>query len=328
MKFISFLEHCWELCKYNAKENNLKKKIEREKKEFENERKIQLEKDIECEKENQKENERENLMRIILLPFIGENCRLNYDRLSENPTALSYLISNPRKIGWLYFIDHANSDAFNFIINHKDMVMYGLMVQYAYRGCDRIIFENMFWKTVSRIANVSDILENNMDKIQWRILSSNIHLIPLLEQNQDKIDWSVLSGNINAISLLEKNQDKIDWCLLSENINAISLLEKNQDKINWYNLSGNINAISLLEQNLDKVHWYTLSANSNAISILEQNQDKIDWYTLSRNCSIFKFDYDYYKQRMDIHREELMKTVFHPRRLAYYLEKGFDIFDV
>ena len=31
---------------------------------------------------------------------------------------------------------------------------------------------------------------------------------------------------------------------------------------------------------------------------------------------------------MDIHREELMKKVFHPRRLAYYLEKGNDLFDM
>ena len=33
------------------------------------------------------------------------------------------------------------------------------------------------------------------------------------------------------------------------------------------------------------------------------------------------------KKRMDIHREELMKNVFHPRRLAYYLELGYDMFD-
>ena len=31
---------------------------------------------------------------------------------------------------------------------------------------------------------------------------------------------------------------------------------------------------------------------------------------------------------MDIHREELMKKVFHPRRLTYYLEIGYNgIFD-
>ena len=71
-----------------------------------------------------------------------------------------------------------------------------------------------------------------------------------------------------------------------------------------------------------------LSSNSNAIHILEKNIDKIDWRALSFNSSIFIYDYDFYKKRMDVHREELMKKVFHPRRLAYYLEMGYDFFDI
>ena len=61
---------------------------------------------------------------------------------------------------------------------------------------------------------------------------------------------------------------------------------------------------------------------------IEKRKDKIDWYELSGNPGIFMFDYDFYKKRMDIHREELMKKVFHPRRLAYYLEMGYDFFDI
>ena len=63
-----------------------------------------------------------------------------------------------------------------------------------------------------------------------------------------------------------------------------------------------------------------------AIHLLEQNQDKIDWKKVSTNPNIFR-NYDYYKKRMDIHREELMKKVFHPRRLTYYLELGYDMFE-
>ena len=37
---------------------------------------------------------------------------------------------------------------------------------------------------------------------------------------------------------------------------------------------------------------------------------------LSMNPNIFCCDYDYYKKRIDIHREELMKKVFHPRHLS------------
>ena len=110
-------------------------------------------------------------------------------------------------------------------------------------------------------------------------------------------------------------------------MNAISMLEKNLDKVNWYYLSNNMNAIFILENNLEKIKWNMMSSNINAISMLEKNQDKIDWKKLSNNPNIFCCDYDYYKKRMDIHREELMKKVFHPRRLAYYLELGYELFD-
>ena len=43
---------------------------------------------------------------------------------------------------------------------------------------------------------------------------------------------------------------------------------------------------------------------------------------LSMNPNIFCCDYDYYKKRMDIHREELMKKVFHPRRLSGPVQSG------
>ena len=114
--------------------------------------------------------------------------------------------------------------------------------------------------------------------------------------------------------------------MLCFNVNTISILENNFDKVCWFPLSRNSKAIHLLEENLNKVNWMMLSKNTAAIHLLEQNQDKIDWKGLSANPSIFCWDYDYYKKRMDIHREELMKNVFHPRRLAYYLELGYDMF--
>ena len=44
----------------------------------------------------------------------------------------------------------------------------------------------------------------------------------------------------------------------------------------------------------------------------KQNQHYICWEYLSINPSIFMYDYDYHKKRMDVHREELMKKTFHP----------------
>ena len=127
--------------------------------------------------------------------------------------------------------------------------------------------------------------------------------------------------------MIEKNLDKIDWHFLSENVNAVPILEKNLDKIDWYYLSYNINAIFILEKNTDKVNWTTISSNINALPILEKNQHEIHWNVLCDSPNIFCCDYDYYKKRMDIHREELMKAVFHPKRLKRSLELGYDLFD-
>ena len=115
---------------------------------------------------------------------------------------------------------------------------------------------------------------------------------------------------------------------MSRNPNAISILEKNLDKLDWYYLSRNPNAISILEKNQDKIRWDGLSENPNAISILEQNQDKIDWFIFPYNRAISKLNYQWLQERMDIIREDLMKAVFHPKRLEYYLEHhDYDIFD-
>ena len=160
-----------------------------------------------------------------------------------------------------------------------------------------------------------------MDKVDWDYLSGNKNAISILENNLDKVKWLYLSLNINAISILEKNLDKVDWHYLSRNRNAIFISEKNLDKLNKeQSLSPNITK-------LDTMFWSYLSRNPMAIQLLEQNQDKIHWRALFENPSIFCCDYDYYKKRMDIHREELMKKVFHPRRLAYYLEIDYDMFD-
>ena len=71
----------------------------------------------------------------------------------------------------------------------------------------------------------------------------------------------------------------------------------------------------------------TPCGNPNAIHLLKANQDKIDWKYISKNPSIFQCDYTFYRERMDVHREELMKVIFHPKRLKRSLELGYDLFD-
>jgi hypothetical protein len=102
-----------------------------------------------------------------------------------------------------------------------------------------------------------------------------------------------------------------------------------KDKLNWKSLSLNPNSIHYLEQNQDKIIWDYLSLNLNAIHLLEKNQDKIDWYYLSKNPNIFELDYIRMAEiRIKIILEELIKNVWHPKRIIRYLELGGNIDDL
>ena len=61
--------------------------------------------------------------------------------------------------------------------------------------------------------------------------------------------------------------------------------------------------------------------------LLEKNLDKIDWSSITLNKGVNEINYKFLKERMDIMREDLMKAVYHPKRLQYYLEHGYDEFD-
>jgi hypothetical protein len=66
-----------------------------------------------------------------------------------------------------------------------------------------------------------------------------------------------------------------------------------------------------------------LSINPNAINLLEKNIDKIDWYYLSQNPNIFELDnIEMSENRIKIILEELIKNVWHPKRIIKYLELG------
>jgi hypothetical protein len=123
--------------------------------------------------------------------------------------------------------------------------------------------------------------------------------------------------------------DKLEWECLSWNPSAIHLLEANPEKIDWDNLSENPSAIHLLETNTDKINWTLLSSNPSAIHLLEANPEKIYWEFLSKNPSIFELDYDFFFNRMNLIREELIGKDLESKtfsRLVYIICKLFIIF--
>ena len=93
-----------------------------------------------------------------------------------------------------------------------------------------------------------------------------------------------------------------------------------QDKINWSYLSKNVEAISLLKRNMDKICWINFCSNTNPeiIHILEENQHRIVWYKLSENPIIFELNYDFFVQRMNVIRQELMEKTWNIQRYQHW----------
>ena len=111
--------------------------------------------------------------------------------------------------------------------------------------------------------------------------------------------------------------------------NAIDLLRDNPDKIDWYWLSSNKspNAIDLLRDNPEKINWDWLSANKspNAIELLRANPDKIYWINLSKHPAIFKLDYQKLKENKRELNQTIIAEAWCPRRVAKWIEQGFDL---
>ena len=149
----------------------------------------------------------------------------------------------------------------------------------------------------------------------------------MIEKNRDKINWTALSCNPSAIHLSQANRDKIDWWALCSNHNANQIHDCPNIPSSDYQYSTNPCSIPYYEENINEIDWSGLCRYPNAMSLLKKRQDKIDWIEMSANPSIFTFDYFFYKKRMNVHQEELMKQVFHPKRLFHYLNLGYDGFE-
>jgi hypothetical protein len=234
----------------------------------------------------------------------------HWDNLSANPYAIDILEKNEKSIDWYWL--SGNPNAIKLLEKNQDKIK---------------------WAQLSGNPNAIDLLEKNPDNINWFRLSSNVNAIHLFEANVNRVHWNIVNQNKNAFSFIKKYPHKTDislfmmnkcndWCDV-----PLDYIEENIDKIDWFYLSANPNAIHLLELNQDKICWSMLSNNENAMHLLEKNQDKINSYWLSSNPSIFVLNYELLKNRMNIIKEELIKTVLHPNRFERYLEMGYNMGD-
>ena len=242
--------------------------------------------------------------------------QLIFTNLSSNPNAISFLEKHVNNIDW--FALSKNPNAISILEANLDKINW---INFSENPHPRAI----------------ELLEKYPDKINWSSLSANTNsrAIELLEKNIEKINWGRLAGNINpkAIDLLERHFHEIDWRSISPNPSAIHLIEKNMDKIYWDLLSANPNAVHLLEKNLENVNWFWFSKNPNAVSILEKNMEHANYGMLSMNPEainlLCKLDYVTMKKNMRTMCEELVISVFHPKRLEKICEDyGVDFDDL
>ncbi len=93
-----------------------------------------------------------------------------------------------------------------------------------------------------------------------------------------------------------------------------------ESKLCWYGLSLNPNAMYLLETNSEKIKWNSFCKNPSGIHIVIQNFEKINWkwFYLSKNPAIFELDYDFFHQRMNLIRKELIEKTWHPNRIQLW----------
>jgi len=231
---------------------------------------------------------------------------LDWDMLSYNPSAMSFLEENTNNINWRFL--SYNPGAIYFIEEMLQSPELSSFVQ---------------WDNLSRNSAAIHLLEKHPDRINWGNFSLNEKILlshlPYLEENKNNIIWKCLSISPYAIPFLKANPHRIDWVNLSRNPAAIEILEANPDRIDWYYLSGNSAALDLLEANPDKIYldslcsnsnkdildlipeeefnipryhpscdinWHILSSNPAAIDILEAYPDKIDWRSFSANPHI------------------------------------------
>jgi hypothetical protein len=132
--------------------------------------------------------------------------------------------------------------------------------------------------------------------------------------------------NPNAINLLLGTMCYIDWINFSLNPKAIDFLKANPSTIDIESLSYNPNAIELLGlYDPDEFDWDGISTNPNAINLIEQNLDKFVYTFGSSNPAIFEYDYNNMKQNKKRLHLDLIESLYHPNRVAKYLETHDDI---
>lgn len=142
----------------------------------------------------------------------------NWQHLSSNPAAASYLSTHLDELDWTFFSENPSDIALDILENYPEKINY----------------QHLCLNTNPRAMA---ILRNHISDIDWDKLSVNTSddAVALLKEHPDKIQWDLLSYNKNpeAVKMLYANIPKIYMDALGHNVGAISLLRENLAVVNW-----------------------------------------------------------------------------------------------
>jgi len=142
-----------------------------------------------------------------------DNPSISWDKLSANPSAVSFIKQHPDKIDWKELSKNPNPKAIEMLKNNKDKID---------------------WSTLSANPNdeAIEMLKQNKNKIDvgWLLMNTNPKAIEMLEEIMKEknislipTEWIVISGNPGAIDFLEKEykrnpkKNNINWTEFSKN---------------------------------------------------------------------------------------------------------------
>lgn len=209
--------------------------------------------------------------------------KLDWDELSRNPTAVSFLKKNKDNINWAYACMNKSKEMIEFLFENK---------------------EKINWVFLSGNPSAVYKLKDNLNKVDLMLLNTNTNAIELLEEKPELIDWTSLCDNRSekAMKLIEKNinHPDISFELLSCNPFAINILLMNPEKIDWGMATENENIGELFKVFPEKIKLYLKSCLKypSVLPFLKDYLHEISYIKLSQNPAIFKRDEEEYKKSL------------------------------
>lgn len=236
---------------------------------------------------------------------------IDWMELSKNPAAIDLLRANPRNINWNHLFENPKA------IELLETIDWSKVKKYPEKKrCP--CYSQIACIPLPRDPSAIAVLQSAEVQQKKAILESLMDAFVFKEDYWEKLSRT---DSAYAVRLLKEHPDKICWISLSANPAAIELLKENLDKVDWSILSYNSSAIDLLKANPDKIDWDSVNDSPYRIELLKDNPDKIDWDAF---CSYKCLEYDYEeikKDKQELHRE-LHELMYHPSRIAKWIDDG------